>query len=150
MRILPVLWFLLPIAAAGAVESEPAWYLAMQAYSFHEHTSETYLHNTTPGVGVLRRQRGWLTGAGVFRNSLGRWAGYGYGGYQWTVGPVKIGGIAGATHHYNVNHGGIVPLAGAVVSVPIGTRFEIELIGIPRVRDYTYNTLNLSFSWRFR
>ena len=57
---------------------------------------------------------------------MGRWAGYGYGGYQWPVGPVLIGGIAGATHHYNFNNGGIVPLGAAVVTVPVGQTVALE------------------------
>jgi hypothetical protein len=132
------------------VPSEPSWWLAIQTYSFHEHTSDVDLHNTTPGIGVLRRQENWLLGAGIFRNSLSRWAGYGYGGYQIPVGPLRLGGLLGATHHYNANNGGIVPLAGAVISVPLGNRFEIELIAIPRIKDYTYATANVSISWRFR
>jgi hypothetical protein len=128
----------------------PHWYVDVQTYSFHERTSEVELHNTTPGIGLLRRQDGWLAGAGVFRNSLGRWAGYGYGGYQWEVGPVLAGGIAGATHHYNANRGGIVPLAAGVVTVPLSGRCALDLIAIPRVANYTYATLNLSVSWRFR
>jgi hypothetical protein len=126
------------------------WYLAVQTYSFHEHTSAVYLHNTTPGLGVLRRWPRWLAGAGGFRNSLGRWAAYGYGGYQWPLGPVRVGGILGITHHYDANHGGIVPLAGALVTLPITPRGSLDLIGIPHLRNATYTTLNVSVSWRFR
>ena len=143
---------LIPLCLARAenAAADPTWHLAVQTYSFHEHTSDIDLHNTTPGIGVLRRQDDWLLGAGIFRNSLGRWAGYGYGGYQWPIGPVRVGGIAGITHHYDANNGGIVPLAGALVTIPVSDRFEIDLIGIPRVTNYTYNTLNVSFAWRFR
>ena len=35
--------------------ANPTWHLNVQAYSFHERTSETYLHNTTPGLGLIRR-----------------------------------------------------------------------------------------------
>ena len=135
--------------AARAVE--PSWWLNIQTYSFHEHTSETDLHNTTPGLGVMRRQDNWLVGAGIFRNSIGRWAGYGYGGYQWPLGRiVRIGGIAGVTHHYEANDGGLVPLAAGVVTIPLHPRWSIDLIAIPRVRHYTYTTLNVSVSWRFK
>lgn len=136
------------ISAGSAADA--SWWLDVQTYSFHEHTSEVDLHNTTPGIGVLRRQDGWLAGAGVFRNSLGRWAGYGYGGYQWPVGPLRLGGIAGATHHYNANHGGIVPLAAGVVTIPLSDRWAIDLVAIPRVANYTYATLNVSIAWRFK
>ena len=149
LRSLPLFFALIGLLVPARAD-EAAWYLAVQTYSFHEHTSDQYLYNTTPGIGVLRRQDNWLLGAGVFRNSIGNWAGYGYGGYQWPLGPVRVGGVAGVTHRYNWNNGGIVPMAGAVVSVPLGKRFEIELIGIPRVSDYTYNTLNVTFSWRFK
>ncbi len=128
----------------------PAWYVAVQAYSFHEHTTQEDLRNDTPGIGMLRRDGNWLLGAGAFRNSIGNWAGYGYGGYQWPLGAIRVGGIAGATHRYNYNNGGIVPMAAAVVSVPLSDKWEIELIGIPRVKDYTYTTLNVSIAYRFR
>lgn len=154
-------WRLLTVFAIAAVvvghaqstldaHAPVRWYLDVQTYSFHEHTSDTYLHNTTPGLGLLRRQNDWLLGGGVFRNSLGRWAGYAYGGWQWPVGPVLLGGIAGVTHHYNANHGGPVPLAAGVVTIPLGERWGLDLIAIPRVANYTYATLNVSISWRFK
>ena len=142
-----------PVAAATA--PDPTWHLNVQAYSFHEHTSETYLHNTTPGLGLIRRHEKWLEGAGVFRNSIGRWAGYGYIGWQAPLGklpagPIRVGGIAGATQHYYFNDGGIVPLAAAVVTVPVAETFAIDFVGIPRIKNATYATLNLSLSWRFK
>ncbi len=145
---------LVPLVAQGAT-SAPTWHLNVQAYSFHEHTTQDYLWNTTPGVGLIRRQDNWLAGAGVFRNSIGRWAGYGYGGYQFPIaqfapGPLRVGGILGATHHYNFNDGGVVPLAAAVVTVPITPTLAVDLVGIPAIKNATYATLNLSLSWRFR
>lgn len=131
--------------------AEPTWHLTLQAYSLHEHTRQDDLTNNTPGIGVLRRTSDhWLAGAGVFRNSLGRTAGYAYVGRQWPVGPVLAGGIAGATHHYNFNNGGIVPLGAAIVTVPLAERWSLDLVGIPRLKHYTYTTLHLSVSWRFR
>jgi hypothetical protein len=135
--------------------AEPTWHATVQTYSFHEHTTETDLHNTTPGLGLIRRQNDWLAGAGVFRNSVGRWAGYGYGGYQWPLvqlpgGPLRAGGIAGVTHHYLWNDGGIVPLGALVVTVPVTRRFAIDLVGIPRIRGATYATLNVSLSWQLK
>lgn len=138
------------LASGSAVAAEPTWHLNVQAYSFHEHTSEVELYNTTPGIGLLRRQDRWMAGLGVFRNSLGRWAGYGYAGYQWPIGPVLAGGIVGATHKYNANNGGIVPLAAGVVTVPLSDRWSIDLVAIPHVANYSYATLNVSLSWRFK
>jgi len=143
------------LCAIGPLDAAPTWHLNVQAYSFHEHTTETYLHNTTPGVGLIRRQDNWLAGAGVFRNSIGRWAGYGYVGWQaplWSTraGPVRLGGTGGVTHHYYFNDGGLVPLAAAVVTVPVTETIAIDLVGIPRIKNATYATLNLSLSWRFR
>lgn len=148
-----ILLGLLPVIRAGA--ADPSWHLNVQAYSFHEHTTRDYLYNTTPGLGVIRRQDNWLVGAGVFRNSIGRWAGYGYGGYQVPVwqthaGPVRVGGIGGITHHYYFNDGGLVPLAAAVVTVPVTKTLAIDLVGIPRIKNATYATLNLSLSWQFK
>jgi hypothetical protein len=127
----------------------------VQTYSFHEHTSETDLHNTTPGLGLIRRHDNWLQGAGIFRNSVGRWAGYGYIGWQIPLGRLpggrmRAGGIAGVTHHYTFNDGGIVPLGAAVVTVPLTPTTAVDLVGIPRIRNATYATLNVSFSWRFK
>ena len=137
------------------VAADATWHLNFQAYSFHEHTSETYLHNTTPGVGVIRRHDNWLEGLGIFRNSIGRWAGYGYIGWQAPIGrlpagPLRLGAIAGATHHYNFNDGGIVPLGAAVLTIPVTTTVAVDLVGIPRIRNATYATLNVSLSWRFK
>ena len=150
-----LLVLLLLLALPGAAANDPTWHLNLQAYSFHEHTTRDYLYNTTPGIGVIRRQDNWLAGAGVFRNSIGRWAGYGYGGWQYPVaqfanGPLRIGGIAGATHHYYFNNGGIVPLGAAVVTIPVTKTVALDLVGIPRIKNATYATLNLSLSWRFR
>lgn len=147
--LLGLLWAL---SSRGAT---PSWHATVQTYSFHEHTTETELHNTTPGVGLIRRQENWLLGAGVFRNSIGRWAGYGYGGYQFPVaempaGPLRLGAIAGVTHHYLWNDGGIVPLGAAVLTLPVTRRLALDLVGIPRIRNATYATLNVSVSWQFR
>ena len=145
-----ILVLCLLLTASRAVASEPAWYLAVQTYSFHEYTSDEKLQNTTPGIGLIRRQGDWLAGGGIFRNSIGRWAGYAYGGWQRPVGPVRVGGIAGVTHHYHANDGGPVPLAAALVSLPITPNVMIELVGIPRVKNFTYTTLNVSVAWRFK
>lgn len=139
---------LLPLACSA---TQPTWHLTLQLYSLHEHTAQDDLTNETPGIGLMRRtETHWLAGAGIFRNSIGRTAGYGYVGKQWPLGRVLAGGIAGVTHHYYFNDGGLVPLAAAVVTVPLNDRWSIDLIGIPRVRDYTYATVNFSVSWRFR
>lgn len=142
-------------ARANLAAAPATWHLTVQTYSFHEHTSETYLYNTTPGVGVIRRHDNWLEGAGIFRNSVGRWAGYGYVGWQAPLvtlpaGPLRLGGIAGATHHYNFNNGGIVPLGAAVLTVPVSRDVAIDLVGIPRIKSATYATVNVSVSWRFK
>ncbi len=156
MRLVLVLWCLgAGLSLTTAHAAAPTWHLNVQAYSFHEHTTQDYLYNTTPGIGLIRRQGNWLLGAGVFRNSIGRWAGYGYGGYQWPLfktraGPIRVGGIGGVTHHYYFNEGGIVPLGAAVVSIPITRTLALDLVGIPRIKNATYATLNLSLSWQFR
>jgi hypothetical protein len=145
----------LALAGRAAPVTDSTWHLSLQAYSFHEHTTQDYLYNTTPGVGVIHRHENWLEGAGVFRNSIGRWAGYGYGGYQFPVaqfstGALRVGGIAGITHHYFFNHGGLVPLAAAVVTVPLTKRLALDLVGIPRIKNATYATVNLSVEWQFK
>lgn len=146
-----VLMLLMFLAAtpAPAQPADPTWHLSLQTYSLHEGNAEG-VHDWTPGLGVMRRQRDWLAGAGVFRNSVGRWAGYGYVGYQYPFRRVRVGGIAGLTHNYNWNDRGIVPLAAAVVTVPVTPRWSVDLIGIPAIRDVSYGAVNLSLTWQFR
>jgi hypothetical protein len=137
--------------AATAVAAEPTWHLSLQLGSLHEHTSETDLTNNTPGLGVMRvTENHWIAGAGIFRNSLARTAGYAYVGKEWPVGKILVGGIAGVTHHYNFNDGGLVPLGGVLVTVPLADRWALDLIGIPRIGGYTYNTLHFAVRWRFK
>jgi hypothetical protein len=152
-------WFVLAavlgIAATSVRGTDPTWHLNAQLYSFHEHTRETELHNTTPGLGLIRRHDNWLQGVGIFRNSIGRWAGYGYVGWQAPItalptGPLRLGAIGGITHRYEFNNGGLVPLGAIVATVPLSERFAIDLVGIPRIKHATYATLNVSLSWRFR
>lgn len=158
-----LLHFCRALAAAGfavlvapRIFAAPAsWQVNAQLYSFHEHTDDEDLQNTTPGLGLIRRENNWLLGAGIFRNSIGRWAGYGYGGYQFPLGslpagPLRLGAIAGLTHHYYWNDGGIVPLGAAVLTIPVTHRLSVDLVGIPRIKNATYATLNVSLSWRFR
>jgi hypothetical protein len=146
-----ILGFLLtvPATAQQVRSTEPSWHLTLQAWSFHERGA-VGVRDDTFGLGVMRRQNDWLAGAGGFRNSVGRWAGYGYVGYQYPFRRVRVGAIGGLTHNYNWNDRGIVPLAAAVVTVPVTPRLSVDLIGIPRIRDVSYGTVNVSFSWRFR
>lgn len=139
------------VLTGSLAAAEPTWHLSLQVYSLHEHTRQDDLTNNTPGVGLVRRTpEHWLAGAGVFRNSLGRTAGYGFVGKQWPAGRVLLGGIGGVTHRYNFNGGGIVPLGAALATVPLNDRWSLEFIGIPRLKNYTYATLHVSASWRFR
>jgi hypothetical protein len=138
---------------AGSTEetSPSTWHLIAHLYSLHESTSDPDITNRTPGVGFMRRtETHWLAGGGVFRNSIGRTSGYAVMGKQWEFGPVRVGGIGGLTHNYKGNNGGVVPMAAGLVTVPLGDRLAFEFIAIPRVRDYTYATLNMSLSWRLK
>ncbi len=145
-------------AEPSATEPSPShwsWYAAAQVYSFHEHTTDVYLHNTTPGLGLMARYDDWLAGAGIFRNSLGRWAGLGYAGWQLPLGhfrsgPVRAGGIVGVSHHYKWHNGGPVPLAAGVLTIPLSQTVGVQLVGIPRVSRGTSATLNTSLTIRFR
>ncbi len=142
---------LLGLAPVFLGAAEPTWHLSLQLYSLHEHTTETDLTNSTPGLGVMRvTADNWIAGAGIFRNSLARTAGYAYVGKEWPVGKVLVGGIAGVTHHYNFNAGGLGPLGGLLVTVPLADRWALDMIGIPRISGYTYNTLHFAIRWRFR
>lgn len=139
------------LLAGPALAVEPTWHLSLQLCSLHEHTTEADLTNNTPGIGVMRvTDDNWLAGAGIFRNSLGRGAGYAYIGKEWPLGRVLVGGIAGVTHHYNFNDGGLVPLGAALVTVPLNDRWALDFLGIPRLNGYTYNTLHVALRWRFR
>jgi hypothetical protein len=149
----PAKFFLSALLFASTLGAAPAadrtWHLVLHVHSLHESTSDPDITDRTPGLGVMRRtSEHWLLGAGVFRNSIGRTSGYLVGGKQWELGPVRAGGLAGLTHNYRGNDGGLVPLAAGLVTVPIGDRLALEFIAIPRVRDYSYATLNLSLSRR--
>lgn len=113
----------------------PTWHFNVHTYSWHESSGDDELRNRTPGLGLIRRKGGWLAGAGVFRNSIGRWAGY--GGWQKPLGRVRVGGIAGITHHYRWNDGGVVPLAAGLVTIPINSAASVDLVGIPRIKNAT-------------
>ena len=145
------LLLLVGLAAISASAAEPTWHLSLQLYSLHEHTTQTKLTNNTPGLGIMRvTDDNWLAGAGIFRNSLARTAGYAYVGKEWMLGRILVGGIAGVTHHYNFGNGGPVPLAGALVTVPLTDRWALDMIGIPRISGYTYSTLHFALRWQFR
>ena len=147
-RLLIALLGLTPVFSGAA---EPTWHLSLQLYSLHEHTTQNDLTNNTPGLGVMRvTENNWIAGAGIFRNSLARTAGYAYVGKEWPVGRVLVGGIAGVTHHYNFNDGGLVPLGGLLVTVPLADRWALDMIGIPRISGFTYNTLHFAVRWQFK
>ncbi len=138
------------LVATGSA-AEPTWHLSLQVRSLHEQTTEADLTDHTPGIGVIRvTEHHWLAGAGIFRNSLARTAGYAYVGKQWPLGKVQVGAIAGLSHNYNFNNGGIVPLGAALLTVPLADRWALDVLGIPRVNRYTYATLHFSVRWRFR
>jgi hypothetical protein len=148
-RLLPGLILLTGGPMVLAATASPTWHLVVHAHSLHADTDDPDITDHTPGVGLMRRtENHWLVGGGVFRNSIGRTAGYFIGGKQWELGPVRAGAIGGITHNYRGNRGGLVPMAAGLVTVPLGERLALEFIAIPRVRDYTYATLNLSLSWR--
>ena len=151
LRLVPLLWgsALWAQPEAGG-EAGASWHLAVQTYSWHEPGADEGIRNWTPGIGLIRRQGDWLAGAGVFRNSIGRYAGFGYVGWQKPIGRFRAGGIAGLTHNYRWNDGGVVPLAAAVVTVPVARDWSVELIGIPPIRHVSYATLNFTLAWRFR
>jgi hypothetical protein len=150
MRFLFLALFLAGSVLAADLE-KPSWHLSVQLHSLHEHTDDLDLTDRTPGLGVMRvSPTHWLLGAGVFRNSVARVAGYGYIGKQWRLGRIYAGGIAGLTHNYNYNNGGIVPLGAVVISVPLADRWTLDLLGIPRVSNYTYTTVHFAVRWQFK
>jgi hypothetical protein len=133
----------------GGAIAAPTWHVVAHLHSIHESTPDPAITDRTPGLGFMgRTPEHWLLGAGVFRNSLGRTAGYAVGGKQWELGPVRAGALAGLTHNYRGNDGGVVPLAAGLVTVPLGERLAAEFILIPRVRDYSYATFHVAASWR--
>lgn len=147
-------FLLLVLLLAGPVwaaeSSRPTWHLSLQLRSLHEYTDDIDLNDHTPGLGVMRvTPSHWLAGAGVFRNSVSRTAGYAYVGKEWRVWRIYAGGIAGLTHHYNYNNGGIVPLGAAMISVPLADRWSLDILGIPRIGNYTYTTFHFAVRWQF-
>ena len=136
-RFLPLAFLLATVAAAA----EPTWHLSLQLYSLHEHTTQTDLTNNTPGIGIMRvTEDNWLAGAGVFRNSLARTAGYAYVGKEWAVNRP-------GRHRQQLDAALPISTTAALCRsrprwspAPLADRWALDLIGIPRASAATPTT----------
>jgi hypothetical protein len=107
------------------------------------HDSPAFGTTANPGIGVLARQGEYLGGLGVFRNSLGEAAPYGFVGAQpFNVGPVRVGGLVGATAYRKQPR----PVGGLLLTYPHrGTEWHLLLS--PHVKNFAPTTVALSVSF---
>lgn len=63
--------------------------------------AEAGFRSAVPGIGVLCREREYLTGAGVYSNSIGKPSAYAIAGWQRKVGDdLRVGFVVGAASGY--------------------------------------------------
>lgn len=88
--------------------------------------------NDTPGVGVICERDSLVGAAGIFSNSIGRTSRYVAGGAQpFSLGPVRIGAVAGFMDGYEYRGGRAFPFAALTVSVPVGS-VTARLMVVPK------------------
>ena len=108
--------------------------------------SQSGFKTETPGLGLVCERGDAVAAAGVFSNSIGRESRYLAAGWQpLTVGPARVGFLAGAMDGYAYRNGRAFPFAALTVSVPAGpvtARFMV----IPKSR-ISPTTVALAFSF---
>lgn len=86
----------------------------------------------TPGLGFLCERENLIGAAGLFSNSIGRTSRYLAGGAQpFSIGPVRVGAVAGFMDGYEYRGGRAFPFAAITVSVPMGSA-TARLMVIPK------------------
>jgi hypothetical protein len=107
------------------------------------HDDPAFGVTANPGIGLLVRESDFLAGAGVWRNSVKETVPYGFVGYQpLMIGPVRVGGVAGATKYFGKTRG----LAGALFTYTFASK-EWHLLVTPRVKNLAPTTVMLSASF---
>lgn len=118
-------------AKAESVADE-AWHLVVHTRSWHASEPEGVdWVEANWGLGIRRQTSArWSWQAGVFRNSLGKPAGYALlDGTPWNVGPMSLGGSVGwVAGGYEVHH---FPVAGLLARYQAGA-FSVGLRAFPR------------------
>jgi hypothetical protein len=119
---------------------------AVQLHVAAYHAAPGY-RGDTPGVGALCDAGGDLrVAAGTYLNSQRKQSAY--VGWAWqpiALGVARVGVYGGMVSGYRIP---LLPVAGAVVSVPLG-RVTAHMLIIPEVRDITPTTAAVSFSFKF-
>lgn len=107
------------------------------------HDDPTIGATVNPGIGVLARESDYLAGAGVWRNSAKEVVPYGFAGWQpLTFGPVRAGGIVGATKYSGKPKG----FAGVLFTYTQDGK-DWHVLVTPRVKNYAPATVMLSTSF---
>ena len=117
----------------------------------HIHTvaihAEPGFRSVVPGIGVLCRKNDLLLGAGRYFNSVGRPSNYLITGYQpWHIGSVRFGAVAGVDDGYPFRDGHVIPLAAAVMSIPLSWG-DAHVLILPTVGKTSPLTFQLSFTF---
>lgn len=107
------------------------------------HEDPNFGTTANPGIGVFVREDSFIAGAGVWRNSLKETAPYVFAGWQpANIGPVKIGGILGATKYKGLPR----PVGGVLFTYQFKGS-EWHFLATPRVKNYAPATIHLSTSF---
>ncbi len=110
--------------------------------------AEGHYNTFVPGLAVLCVEDRNFASAGAYDNSIGNASLYAVGGrYLGKVSGVNYGLGAGVVNGYPVNGGDFIPMAGAVLSWPLGKAI-IHAFLVPAVRDYTPAFVQFSVSFR--
>ncbi len=109
------------------------------------HDSPAFGTTANPGIGLLARERDYLAGAGVWRNSLRETVPYGFVGWQpFAQGNMLLGGILGATSYRDKAQ----PIGGLLGTYKTGDS-AWHLLATPKVKNKSPATLMLSYSKDF-
>ena len=116
-----------------------------QIHTIAIHAEEGF-RAVVPGIGIFCREDNSVAGVGVYSNSIGKRSNYAIVGNQpWNLKGIRIGGILGIVDGYQLNNGGMVPMAAAAISWG-----DINFTVIPPVQNNNPLTVQISFNVRFK
>lgn len=133
-------------AAAMADEKKPI-YLNFGGVS-HHFSDEKFTENNY-GLGLEVPVGGFLVGAGVYKNSIGRTSRYIVAEKcMLQTGPLCLGGLAGFVDGYELNSGGFTPMVAPTVTAEAGN-FGVRLVYVPEVEKKVAAVVSLQFRVKF-
>jgi hypothetical protein len=109
--------------------------------------AEPGYNSVVPGLAILCKEDNVLLSTGIYQNSIGKRSNYIVGGqYLGSINKIRYGYIAGIVDGYAVNDGNAIPMAAAIVSIPLDN-MQIHLTFIPPVPHYTPMLVQFSVSF---